>query len=80
MHEIRMIKDLVKDLLKHGKKVNAKKITKVYVKMGEMTEIDPDIFKFHFFERIKGTPAEGCELEMEQSQTRELRLMSFDCE
>ncbi len=80
MHEIHLLKDLLADVLKHGQEQKAKKITKVYLRMGEFTEINPEILKHFFIEKAKGTIAEGAEISIESSQTRELRLLSFDCE
>jgi len=80
MHEMHLIKDLLADIIKHGKENNAKKICKVYLRMGEFTEINPEILKHFLKENAKGTIAEGAEVEIEPSETRELRLVSFDCE
>ena len=80
MHEIHLLKDLLADLFKHAKEQNAKKITKVYLKMGTFTEINKDILLHFFKENSKGTIAEGAEISIEDSPTRELRLVSFDCE
>lgn len=79
MHEMHVIRDLFDDLMKYVKSNNANKVTKVYLKMGEFTEINEDILRYFFEERGKGTPLEGIELSIERSPTRELRLVSFDC-
>ncbi|NQT30201.1 MAG: hydrogenase maturation nickel metallochaperone HypA [Candidatus Saganbacteria bacterium] len=79
MHEMHLLKDLLSDLLTAAKNNQAKKITKVYLRMGTFTEINPEILKFFFLENSKGTIAEGAEIEISPSQTRELRLVSFDC-
>ena len=47
---------------------------------GEFTEINEEIVRFFLVEHGKGTPAEGAQIEFEKSPTRELRLVSFDCE
>lgn len=80
MHEMHLIKDLFKDLLEHARTQQAKKITKVYLRMGEFTEINEEIVRFFFKEKSKGTIAQGARLNIEKSQNRELRLLSFDCE
>jgi hydrogenase nickel incorporation protein HypA/HybF len=80
MHEMHLISDLLADILKHGKENNAKKISKIYLRMGEFTEINPEILKHHLNENSKGTIAEGAEVSIEPSDMRELRLVSFDCE
>ena len=80
MHEMHLVKDLFQDILKHAKDNSAKKVNKVYLKMGEFTEINEEILTFFFKEQGKGTVLEGAELVFEKSPTRELRLVSFDCE
>jgi len=80
MHEMHLVKDIFEDLLRLGKEQAAKKITRVYLRMGDFTEINEDVLKFFFAEKGKGTPLEGAEIQVEKSPTRELRLLSFDCE
>ena len=80
MHEMHLLTDLLNDLLKAGQENKAKKISKVYLRMGSFTEINEEILRHFFSEKAKGTLAEGAEINIEPSQTRELRLLSFDCE
>ncbi len=80
MHEMHLVKDIFEDLIRLGREQNAKKITKVYLRMGEFTEINGDILDFFFKEKGKGTLLEGARIEIEKSPNRELRVLSFDCE
>lgn len=80
MHEMHVVKDVFEDLKKHVQENDAKKVTKVYLKMGEFTEINEEILRFYFKENGKNTAMEGAEVVIEKSPTRELRLVSFDCE
>ena len=80
MHEMRVIKDLFEDLVKHARANHAARISKVYLKMGDFTEINEEILRHFFRENSRGTPLEGAELCVERSAARELRLVSFDCE
>lgn len=80
MHEMHIIRDLFDDLLKHVQANDAEKVTRVYLRMGEFTEINEEILRFHFEEHSKETPLEGAELSIEKSAARELRLVSFDCD
>ncbi len=80
MHEMHVIKNLFQDLLKLAKENNTKKVTNVYLKMGQFTEINPEILKFFFKEQAKNTPLESAMIHFEGSDMRELRLISFDCE
>lgn len=80
MHEMHLLKDLLEDLLNHAEKADVNKITKVYIRMGEFTEIDPEILRHYFKEHAKETIAESAEIDIEKSDRRELTLVSFDCE
>ncbi|MFH1062246.1 MAG: hydrogenase/urease maturation nickel metallochaperone HypA [Candidatus Omnitrophota bacterium] len=80
MHEMHVIKNLFQDLLKLAEKNNTKKITNVYLKMGQFTEINPEILTYFFKEQSKNTPLQTAKLHFEDSDMRELRLVSFDCE
>lgn len=80
MHEMHVIKDVFADLLKIAKENNAEKVTTVYMRMGDFTEINEEILRHFFTESGKGTCVEGSALEIEPSPTRELRLVSFDCD
>lgn len=80
MHEMHLLNDLLQDIVKHANDNQAKKVTKVYLRMGEFTEINEDILRNYFIEHAKGTIVAGAEVVIEKSPTRELRLVSFDCE
>ena len=80
MHELKMIKSLMEDVFKIGEENKAKKITKLYLKMGEFSEINPEVLKFYLEEHSKDTILEGCAVEIENSPNRELRLLSMDYE
>ena len=80
MHEMHLIKDLLADLFKHAKQQEAKNICKIYLRMGTFTEINEEILRHYIAEHSKDTIAKGAEIIIEPSQTRELRLVSFDCE
>ncbi|MFH1752623.1 MAG: hydrogenase maturation nickel metallochaperone HypA [Candidatus Omnitrophota bacterium] len=80
MHELHLITDLLKDLIKHAKENKTKKVTKIYLRMGEFTEINEDNVRFFLKEKSVGTALEGAEIAIEKSPTRELRLVSYDCE
>lgn len=80
MHELHLIKDLMNDILTLAKKENIKKISKIYIRMGDFSEINSEILKFYFEENGKNTITEGAVIDITKSKTRELRLLSFDCE
>jgi len=68
------------DILKIAKEEKAEKITKIYLRMGEFTEINPEILTYYFDEHGKGTIIEGATINIEKSPERELTLLSFDCD
>ncbi len=78
MHEMHLVKDLFEDILYHARGNKAAKITKVYLKMGEFTEINEEVLRLFFKEKSPGTVLEGAALVIEKSPARELRLVSFD--
>ena len=80
MHEMHLVKDIFNDLLRLGAEQKAAKITRVYFRLGTFTEINEEVLRFFFQEHGKGTILAGAELVIEPSETRELRLVSFDCE
>ena len=80
MHELHLITNAISDLKKRANDANTNRVTKIYFRMGEFTEISADSLKFHFTEQSKGTILEGAELVIEKSPVRELVLVSFDCE
>jgi len=80
MHEMHLIQGLLKDVIELAEKEKAKKVTNIYIKMGEFTEINQEILKYYFINHSKGTIADGANINIEHSDTRELRLISFDCE
>ena len=80
MHEIHFLRDLLSDLLADAQKNSIKKISKIYLRMGEMTEINPEILTHFFREHARGTAAEAAEIILEKSSIRELRLLSYEGE
>ncbi len=80
MHEMRVIQDLHRDILKRAAENRAKRVTQVSLRMGTFTEINEEILRYFFEAHSRGTPLEGAALEIEKSPTRELRLVSFDAD
>ncbi len=80
MHEMHLLRELFDDLLKLANKQQARKVTKVYLRMGNFTEINEDILRYFFKEQEQGTILENAVLQIDRSATRELTLVSFDCE
>jgi Zn finger protein HypA/HybF involved in hydrogenase expression len=80
MHEIHILKDIFEDLQKQAKAHRISKVTKVFLKMGEFTEINEEILRYFFESHSSGTALEGAVLDIQKSPARELRLVSFDGE
>lgn len=80
MHELRIVREVFDDLLKLSKESKAEKVTKVYLRMGEFTEINEEIVKHFFKEKGKDTCIEAAELSIQKTPNRELTLVSFDCD
>ncbi len=80
MHEVKFIKALVEDLLKRAEELGAKKIEKVYLKMGEFTEINPEIVKYYINEQSGSPLLKDCDVIVDRVKEQTLILESFDYE
>ncbi|MFO8018353.1 MAG: hydrogenase maturation nickel metallochaperone HypA [Promethearchaeia archaeon] len=65
MHEFAFAYNIFQVAESTAKKYNAKRITKVYLEIGELTLIVPELLKQSFEMATKGSIAEGAELEIE---------------
>jgi hydrogenase nickel incorporation protein HypA/HybF len=65
MHEIGIMEDTLKLALEYAKRENATKITRLKMRVGDMSSVIPDSLQFAFDVMIKGTIAEGATLEIE---------------
>ncbi|MCL5773346.1 MAG: hydrogenase maturation nickel metallochaperone HypA, partial [Firmicutes bacterium] len=66
MHELSITQNILDIILKEAEKNAAKKITKVNLKIGDFTFIEPECVS-HYFELLaKDTPASGALLEIER--------------
>lgn len=80
MHEVHMVRDLVTTLLEHAAKEKARKVTCVYLRMGELSELNEETIGTWFRELTKKTILEGARLSIEKGAVSGLALVSFDCE
>jgi len=64
MHEYSIVQSLVEECEEHAKKNSASKVTKVVVKIGVMSGVEPHLLEeaFHLFK--EGTICDGCEYVM----------------
>ena len=65
MHEFAFAYDIFKVAEATATKYNAKKITEVYLEIGELTLIVPHLLRQSFMMATKGSIAEGAELKIE---------------
>ena len=65
MHELSITEGLLKLCLKEAEKHNIKKIIKLNIKVGELTEIVPKCIEYYFRLLAKGTIAEDANIFVE---------------
>jgi len=62
MHELSLIKDLIKKIISIAREHDASKVASVTVKLGALSHVSPDYFREHFNHATRGTVAEGAQL------------------
>ncbi len=66
MHEFGIAAEIVAAAVSEGKKNGAGRITAVTVRVGVLRGIVPDSLRMYFEHIVKGTPADGAALEIEE--------------
>ncbi|HPZ08081.1 MAG TPA: hydrogenase maturation nickel metallochaperone HypA [Candidatus Eremiobacteraeota bacterium] len=66
MHELSLTHDMLAIAIKQGERYKAKKILSLKLKIGALTMLDPECFKFYFEQFSKDTIAEGALLVFEK--------------
>jgi len=83
-HELSLMNNLVNKIQDIARAENAKKVSKVKVRLGALSHTSADHFLGHFLDGIKGTVAEDAELEIEVSDdvndpnAQDILLVSVD--
>ncbi len=80
MHETHLIEPIIKGISEHSKKEGAKSITKVRLKVGELTGIKESSFKETFSILTRDTILEGADLELTFFPSTRIEIISFDIE
>ena len=80
MHETHLIEPIIKGIVKHAKEEGAKNITKLRLKIGELTGVGEESFRETFNLLAKGTILEGASLEIIFFPSTRIEVVSFDCE
>ncbi|WP_019594571.1 hydrogenase maturation nickel metallochaperone HypA [Thioalkalivibrio sp. ALM2T] len=84
MHEFSLMADLMRKIEQVAADNNARRVTRVRVWLGALSHITPEHFREHFEDGIRGTVAEGAELEVETSddeahpEAQQILLRSLD--
>jgi len=91
VHELPITEDILKIALSHGEKNGAKKIVRIYLSIGELTDLIDEWVQRYFDYLAKDSIAEGAELIIERIPIRVLcdecdeafevdkKTMSFAC-
>ena len=80
MHESHLINPVIKGVSEHAKQEGAKKVTKLRLKIGQLTGVKKDSFKETFLVLAKGTILENAELELNFFPGTRIEVVSFDVE
>ena len=80
MHETHLIQPIIKGISEHAKKEGAKAVSKIRLKVGELTGVKEDSFKETFTVLAKGTILEHAELELTFFPGSRIEIVSFDVE
>ncbi len=70
MHELGITENILSIVLSHGEEKDAKKILKISLKIGEMTQIVDECIRFYFDQLSEGTIAQGAKLVVENVPIR----------
>lgn len=80
MHETHLIEPIIQGISQHAKKENAKTVSKVKLKIGELTCVKEASFRETFNTLAKGTILEKAELEITFFPGSRIEIISFDIE
>jgi len=80
MHETHLIEPIIKGISEHAKKEGAKTVSKVMLKVGQLTGVKEESFRETFFSLAKGTILEGAKLELTFFPGSRIEVISFDVE
>lgn len=65
MHERALMDDLVRKVLSVAETEHAASVTRIRVRLGALSHFTPEHFREHWEEAVRGTPAEGAEVDAE---------------
>ncbi len=67
MHESSLTEDLFSHTMQHAQEANAKRVTRVRVIIGALSDATPESIRFYFDSMAAGTIAEGAALEFDRA-------------
>ncbi len=67
MHESTLTQDLFEHVLIHARQAHARRVTRVKVTIGVLSDATPESIEFYFHSLSPGTLAEGCALEFDSA-------------
>ncbi len=70
MHESGLTEDLFEHTMQHAREANARRVTRVRVRIGALSDATPESIRFYFQTMAAGTIAEGADLEFEPAPGR----------
>ena len=80
MHETHLIEPIIKGIAEHAKKEGAKAVTKICIKVGQLTGVKEESFKETFSVLSKNTLLENAKLEIIFFPGTIIQVISFDVE
>lgn len=80
MHETHLIKPIIKGIEQHALEEGAKKVTKIEIKIGELTGVTNESFSETFNVLAEGTLLENTELNLIFFPGTIIQVISFDIE
>lgn len=80
MHETHLIEPIIKGLEEHARKEGAKSVSKIHIKVGQLTGIKEESFRETFGVLAKGTMLENAKVELTFFPGTIIQVLSFDVE
>ncbi|HVP06153.1 MAG TPA: hydrogenase maturation nickel metallochaperone HypA [Dehalococcoidia bacterium] len=85
MHELSIVKDVVRKAEAIAREQNANRVVEVTLQQGSLSGLSPEVLRGHFAEAARGTVAEGARVEVllaegVTSGAQELTLVSVEVE
>ena len=80
MHETHLIEPIIKGISEHAQKEGAKSVSKVRLKVGDLTCVKEESFRETFATLASGTMLENAEVEITFFPGSRIEVISFDVE